>query len=283
MTTTARHSGSRPATRVLVPALALLLALWAAVPLLWMLITAFKPGTAIRTSDVTLSFAPTLDNFRNLFLGGNRAGTFLLNSLLVTGVSTVIAVTLGCMAGYGLAHWASRYRTDVAFWVLSTRMAPIAAVIVPLFVMFRSAGLVDTIPGLVLAHLSFNLPFAVWLMSAFFGRVPASVEEAALLDGCTKWRRFLTVSLPMARPGVVTTAVLCMVFSWNDYAFSSALSGPDTATLPQAAGALVTQSGIDWGLLCALGVVVAVPMLVAGLAVRRHLVTGLSLGAVTGE
>ena len=190
----------KSAHRLFVPVLALIVAVWAALPLLWMLITAFKPESAIRTSTLTVGFVPTLDNFRNLFLGGNRAGSYLVNSLLVTGISTLIAVTLGCMAGYGLAHWASRYQRDVAFWVLSTRMAPIAAVIVPLFVMFRGAGLINTIPGLVLAHLSFNLPFAIWLMSAFFTRIPESVEEAALLDGCTKWRRFLTVSLPMPAP-----------------------------------------------------------------------------------
>jgi multiple sugar transport system permease protein len=120
-------------------------------------------------------------------------------------------------------------------------------------------------------------------MSAFFQQVPKSIEEAALVDGCSKMRSFLNVALPVTRPGVITTAVLCLVFSWNDYAFASALGGPSTSTLPMAAGALVTQSGIDWGLLSALGVVVATPMLIAGLAVRRHLVTGLSLGAVTGE
>lgn len=276
-----RHPGL--IRRVTIPALGVLIAIWAGLPLLWMLLTAVKPDSAIRTRSLTLGFVPTLDHFRNLFLGGNRVGSFLVNSLLVTGISTLIAVVLGCMAGYGLAHWVSRYKPNVAFWILSTRMAPIAAVIVPLFVMFRTAGLINTVPGLVLAHLSFNLPFAVWLMSAFFAKIPESVEEAALLDGCTKWRRFIAISVPMARPGIVTTIVLCMVFSWNDYAFSTAFSGPDTATLPQAAGALITQSGIDWGLLSALGVVVAAPMLVAGLAVRRHLVTGLSLGAVTGE
>ncbi|MFI5957682.1 carbohydrate ABC transporter permease [Cryptosporangium sp. NPDC051539] len=269
--------------RLTVAALGLLVAAWAAVPLLWMALTAIKPDTAIRSKDVSLVFTPTFDHFRDLFLGGNRVGSFLVNSLFVTVVSTLIAVTLGCMAGFGLAHWNSRHRDGVASWILSTRMAPIAAVIVPIFLMFRVAGLINTIPGLIIAHLSFNLPFAIWLMSAFFSRVPVAVEEAALLDGCSKWRRFLAVSLPMVRPGIVTTAVLCAVFSWNDYAFSAALGGPDTATLPQAAGALITQTGIDWGQLCALGVVVAVPMLVAGLAVRRHLVTGLSLGAVTGE
>ena len=272
-----------PLMKVLMPILAVVVALWSAVPIAWMLITSFKPQTAIRTSDVVLLFAPTAENFSNLFFGGNKVGSFLLNSVLVTALSTVIAVALGCMAGYGMAHWRSRHKPDVSFWIISTRMAPIAAVIVPLFVMFRTAGLVNTLPGLIIAHLSFNLPFAVWLMGAFFQQVPRSIEEAALVDGCGKFRSFWSVALPVTRPGIITTAVLCMVFSWNDYAFSSALGGPQTSTLPMAAGALVTQSGIDWGLLCALGVVVALPMLVAGLAVRRHLVTGLSLGAVTGE
>jgi multiple sugar transport system permease protein len=267
----------------LVPVLALLVAGWSAVPLLWMLITSLKPQTAIRTSDIVLLFAPTMENFSNLFFGGNKVGSFLVNSLLVSVISTLIAVVLGSMAGYGMANWNSRHKKDFSFWIISTRMAPIAAVIVPLFVMFRSVGLVNTIPGLIVACLSFNLPFAIWLMSAFFQQVPKSIEEAALVDGCSKMRSFLNVALPVTRPGVITTAVLCLVFSWNDYAFASALGGPSTSTLPMAAGALVTQSGIDWGLLSALGVVVATPMLIAGLAVRRHLVTGLSLGAVTGE
>ena len=267
----------------LVPVLALFVGLWSAVPIAWMLITSLKPQTAIRTSDITLAFAPTLENFSNLFFGGNKVGSFLVNSLLVSVISTVIAVALGCMAGYGIAHWRSRHTKGLSFWIISTRMAPIAAVIVPLFVMFRTVGLVNTVPGLIIACLSFNLPFAIWLMSAFFQQVPKSIEEAALVDGCSKLRGFWSVALPVSRPGIITTAVLCLVFSWNDYAFSSALGGPNTSTLPMAAGALVTQSGIDWGLLSALGVVVATPMLIAGLAVRRHLVTGLSLGAVTGE
>jgi multiple sugar transport system permease protein len=273
----------RPVAKWLVPVLALLVAAWSAVPLLWMLITSLKPQTAIRTSSIVLLFAPTVENFSNLFFGGNKVGSFLVNSLLVSVISTLIAVVLGSMAGYGMANWNSRHKKDFSFWIISTRMAPIAAVIVPLFIMFRTVGLVDTIPGLIVACLSFNLPFAIWLMSAFFQQVPKSIEEAALVDGCSKMRGFLNVALPVTRPGVITTAVLCLVFSWNDYAFSSALGGPGTSTLPMAAGALVTQSGIDWGLLSALGVVVATPMLIAGLAVRRHLVTGLSLGAVTGE
>jgi multiple sugar transport system permease protein len=276
-------SRPKPWQRGLFMVLGLLIGLWSAIPIAWMLITSLKPQDAIRTSDVVLFFTPTLENYRNLFFGGNRVGSFLVNSLLVSIISTFIALALGSLAGYGMAHWRSRHKKDVSFWILSTRMAPIAAVIVPLFVMFRLAGLVNTIPGLILACLTFNLPFAIWLMNAFFHQVPRSIEEAALVDGCSKMRAFWNVALPITRPGLITTAVLCMVFAWNDYAFASSLGGPQTSTLPMAAGALVTQSGIDWGLLCALGIVIALPMLIAGLAVRRHLVTGLSLGAVTGE
>jgi multiple sugar transport system permease protein len=276
-------SRPKPWQRGLFIVLGILIGLWSAIPIAWMLITSLKPQEAIRTSDVVLTFAPTLENYRNLFFGGNRVGSFLVNSLLVLVISTFIALALGSLAGYGMAHWRSRHKKDVSFWILSTRMAPIAAVIVPLFVMFRLAGLVNTIPGLILACLTFNLPFAIWLMNAFFHQVPRSIEEAALVDGCSKMRAFWNVALPITRPGLITTAVLCMVFAWNDYAFASSLGGPQTSTLPMAAGALVTQSGIDWGLLCALGIVIALPMLIAGLAVRRHLVTGLSLGAVTGE
>jgi multiple sugar transport system permease protein len=273
----------KPWQRVLFLVLGILIGLWSAIPIAWMLITSLKPQEAIRTSDLVFSFTPTLENYRNLFFGGNRAGSFLVNSLLVSIISTFIALALGSLAGYGMAHWRSRHKKDVSFWILSTRMAPIAAVIVPLFVMFRIAGLVNTIPGLILACLTFNLPFAIWLMNAFFHQVPRSIEEAALVDGCSKMRAFWNVALPVTRPGLITTAVLCLVFAWNDYAFASSLGGPQTSTLPMAAGALVTQSGIDWGLLCALGIVIALPMLIAGLAVRRHLVTGLSLGAITGE
>jgi multiple sugar transport system permease protein len=276
-------SRPKPWQRGLFIVLGVLIGLWSAIPIAWMLITSLKPQQAIRTSDLVLFFTPTLENYRNLFFGGNRVGSFLVNSLLVSIISTFIALALGSLAGYGMAHWRSRHKKDVSFWILSTRMAPIAAVIVPLFVMFRLAGLVNTIPGLILACLTFNLPFAIWLMNAFFHQVPRSIEEAALVDGCSKMRAFWNVALPITRPGLITTAVLCMVFAWNDYAFASSLGGPQTSTLPMAAGALVTQSGIDWGLLCALGIVIALPMLIAGLAVRRHLVTGLSLGAVTGE
>jgi multiple sugar transport system permease protein len=130
----------------------------------------------------------------------------------------------------------------VAFWIISTRMAPIAAIVLPLFILFRYTYLLDSIPGLIVAYLTFNLPFAIWIMNA-----------------------------------------LCLVFSWNDYAFAATFAGPNSQTLPIAAAQLNTQTGLSWGQLSAIGTIVVLPMMIVGLAVRRYLVKGLTLGAVTGE
>ncbi|GAA4622036.1 carbohydrate ABC transporter permease [Actinoallomurus vinaceus] len=257
--------------------------LWTLVPLVWMLLSSFKNRKDVTAATPQVAFAPTLQNYRNLFTGSNNLTPYIWHSVLAAGISALLAVGLGALAGYGLARTQMHGKRHLAFWIISTRMAPIAAVVVPLFLIFRGLGLIDSIPGLVLAYLTFNLPFAIWLMSAFFADVPPSLEESALVSGCTRWQAFRTVVLPLTKSGLVTTFVLCLVFAWNDYAFAVVFSGPNSQTLPIAASQLVTQTGIDWGQLTAIGTIVVVPMMLAGLAVRRWLVTGLTLGAVTGE
>ncbi|QFU93918.1 carbohydrate ABC transporter permease [Amycolatopsis sp. YIM 10] len=269
--------------RVSVRVLVLVGLLWTLIPLAWMALSSFKSDTDVTSPEPRVFFDPTLDNYAKLFSGANNLGPYILHSVFAAGISSVLAVVLGALAGYGLAGTRFRGKKHVAFWIISTRMAPIAVVVLPLFLLFRGAGLIDSIPGLVLAYLTFNLPFAIWLMSAFFAEIPPSVEESALVAGCTRWQAFRHVVLPLTKAGLVTTFVLCLVFSWNDYAFALVFSGPDSQTLPIAADQLVTQTGIDWGQLTAIGTIVVLPMIVAGLAVRRWLVTGLTLGAVTGE
>jgi multiple sugar transport system permease protein len=256
---------------------------WTLVPLAWMFASSFKSREDVTASTPQVWFAPTFDNYRNLFRGANDLTPYLWHSVLAAGLSAVLAVALGALAGYGLARTQMRGKKHMSFWIISTRMAPIAAVVLPLFLIFRQLGLIDSIPGLVLAYLTFDLPFAIWLMSAFFADVPPSLEESALVAGCSRWQAFWQVVLPLTKAGLVTTFVLCLVFAWNDYAFALVFSGPNSQTLPIAASQLVTQTGIDWGQLCAIGTFVVVPMMLAGLAVRRWLVTGLTLGAVTGE
>ena len=264
-------------------ALLLLALLWTVVPLGWMVLSSFKRPDDLVSQTPTLFFAPTFQNYVGLFTGGNALGGYITNSILAAGISTLIAVTLGCLAGYGLSRSHFRGKDHVSFWIISTRMAPIAAVVLPLFILFRYINLLDSIPGLIVAYLTFNLPFAIWIMNAFFADLPPSLEEAATVDGASRFQAFYRVALPLVTPGIVTTAILCLVFSWNDYAFAATFAGPNSQTLPIAASQLNTQTGLSWGQLTAIGTIVVLPMMVVGLAVRRYLVKGLTLGAVTGE
>ena len=269
--------------KVALYALLLLVLMWTVVPLLWMVLSSFKKPSDLVSQSPKLFFAPTFDNYVGLFTGGNALGSYITNSVLAAGISTIIAVTLGCFAGYGLARSHFRGKDHVSFWIISTRMAPIAAVILPLYAVFRTLDLLNTTTGLVVAYLTFNLPFAIWIMNAFFADLPPALEEAAMVDGATRFGAFWRIALPLTAPGIVTTAILCLVFSWNDYAFAQSFSGPGSQTLPIAASQLITQTGINWGQLMAIGTIVVLPMIAVGLAVRRYLVKGLTLGAVTGE
>jgi multiple sugar transport system permease protein len=269
--------------RIGLPVVLVVIMLWTLVPILWMVLSSLKPSEDLTATPPKVGFSPTLDHYRDLFSGGNDITPYIANSLVAAGVSTIIAVILGCLGGYGLARSSFRGKDHVAFWIISQRMAPIAAVILPLFVIFRFTGLLGTTWGLIVAYLTFNLPFAIWIMNAFFAELPKSLEEAAMVDGASRWMSFRRIALPLALPGVATTAILCLVFSWNDYAFAVTFSGPESQTLPIAASQLVTQTSIDWGQLTAIGTIVVAPMILVGLIVRKWLVTGLTLGAVTGE
>src|ERR687885_2742974 len=277
-------TGARSSTGKVLPyVLLIFILLWTLIPVGWMLLSSFKTLTDVLSPTPLLVFKPTLVNYVSLVSGGNNVLTYLRSSVLAAGISTIIATTLGCLAGYGLARSNFRGKHHLAFWIISTRMAPIAAVILPFFIGFTFLHLINTVWGLIIAYLSFNLPFAIWIMNAFFADLPKGMEEAALVDGATRFQTFWRVALPLTAPGVVTTAILCLVFSWNDYAFAVTFTGPGSQTLPVAASQLITQTGVNWGQLTAIGTVVALPMVVVGLAVRRYLVRGLTLGAVTGE
>jgi multiple sugar transport system permease protein len=277
-------TGARSSTGKVLPyVLLILILLWTLIPVGWMLLSSFKSLTDVLSPTPLLAFKPTLVNYISLVSGGNNLLTYFRSSFLAAGISTIIATTLGCLAGYGLARSDFRGKRHLAFWIISTRMAPIAAVILPLFIGFTFLHLINTVWGLIVAYLSFNLPFAIWIMNAFFADLPPGIEEAARVDGASNFQTFWRIALPMTAPGIVTTAILCLVFSWNDYAFAVTFAGPGSQTLPVAASQLITQTGVDWGQLTAIGTVVALPMVVVGLAVRRYLVRGLTLGAVTGE
>jgi multiple sugar transport system permease protein len=278
-----KNGSRRWGGQVVLYGLLVLVLLWTLVPIVWMVLSSFKSPDDLLSTTPRVIFNPTFEHYQGLFTGVNSLWGYVKNSLLAAGISTIIAVALACLAGYGLSRSHFRGKQHLSFWIISTRMAPIAAVIVPLYLIFRNLDLLDTVTGLIIAYLTFNLPFAIWLMNAFFADLPVSLEEAAMVDGATRFQAFWRVALPLVTPGIVTTAILCLIFAWNDYAFARTFSGPGSQTIPIAASQLITQTGIDWGKLTAIGTVVVLPMVVVGLAVKRWLVRGLTLGAVKGE
>lgn len=254
--------------------------LWTIFPVFWMLSSSLKVEVNMFTIPPKWLFKPSLINFRNL---GRDFGIwrYIKNSLVAAGTTTVIALVFGSMAGYGLSRGRKNAaKKQIAFWMITTRMAPVVGVIVPLYMLFKFFGVVGKLPALIIAYTTFNLPFAVWLMKAFFDDLPKEIEDAAMVDGCSKFKAFFVVGLPMVKPGLVAVATLCFMFAWNDYGFAVVFTSGPTQTLPVATARLMTEFGIVWGQAMTLGTILLSPVLVIGILIRKHLVHGLTFGAV---
>jgi multiple sugar transport system permease protein len=261
--------------------------LWTLVPLLVMfvssfkdLLEAFKLPAVGDWAGVALffDFSPTAKHYVNLFADLNF-GTYLLNSVAASVGSALISVVLCAMCAYALSRIDFRGKKDLFFWTISTRMAPAVAVMVPLYAIFRSVALVGTLPGLILAYTTFNLPFAIWILKGFFDNVPYAIEEAQMCDGATRLQAFRSI-LPLVAPGIGAFLVLCVLFAWNDFLFASIIGSGGAKTLPVATRELVQPQNIQWGSIMAAGVVTTLPMMFLGLLIRRYLVAGLTMGAV---
>ena len=261
--------------------------LWTVLPIFVMFVSSFKdllqafqlPAVGDWGAiGIFFDFDPTLSHYYNLFSNLNF-GTYLFNSLAAALGSAAISVVLGSMAAYSLSRVEFRGKKDLFFWIISTRMAPVVAVLVPLYAIFRSAGLIGTLPGLILAYTTFNLPFAIWILKGFFDNVPYAIEEAAMVDGASRVQALREI-MPLVAPGVGAFLILCVLFAWNDYLFASIIGSGGAKTLPPATRELVQPQNIQWGSIMAAGVVTTVPMLFLGLLIRRYLVTGLTMGAV---
>lgn len=281
------RSPLRSLVNVLVAIFLAVYVIWTVLPLFVMfvssfkdLLEAFKLPTVGDWPGITLffDFTPTVKHYQSLFLDHNFS-VYLFNSIVASAGSALISVVLGAMCAYSLSRISFRGKQDLFFWIISTRMAPVVAVMVPLYAIFRGAGLVGTIPGLILAYTTFNLPFAIWMLKGFFDNVPYAIEEAQMCDGATRFRAFLSI-LPLVAPGVGAFLVLCILFAWNDFLFASIIGSGGAKTLPVATKELVQPQNIQWGSIMAAGVVTTLPMMFLGLLIRRYLVAGLTMGAV---
>ncbi|HEY8358980.1 MAG TPA: carbohydrate ABC transporter permease, partial [Ramlibacter sp.] len=245
-------------------------------PFLWLVQLALRPEADIFSDD--LLFTPTLESFRSL-LQGSFARSFG-NSLAVSTLSTGLSLAIGVPAAYALTRWRFRGRAQVALWILVTRMAPPIAFTIPFFLAYRWLGLQDTIIGLALVYLTFNLAIVIWLMQTFFEAVPAALEEAAYIDGCGVWQAFWRVTLPLSAPGLAATAVLCFIFSWNDFFYALILTRTNAITAPVAIVNFLQYEGWEWGRIAAGGTLVMFPVVIFTVLVRTWLVRGLTAGGI---
>lgn len=247
-------------------------------PIVWIILTAFKtPSEFLKSPPVWIPQAPSSVYFEHVVqTGGLKA---LSNTLIISTSTTLLALLIGSLAAYALA----RYRVggdNLPFFILSQRFMPPVAVIFPFLLFFKTLRWMDTHQALILIYLTFNLPYAVWMMRGFFMEIPREIEESALVDGCTPLGAFWRIALPLVSPGLVATGVFCFIFSWAEFFFAVAITKSQAVTLSVYIVNFFGKMMVQWGEIGATSIVSMVPLFILSFMVQRYLVRGLTLGAV---
>jgi multiple sugar transport system permease protein len=251
----------------------------AALVFLWMLSLSLKTEIDnIAYPPVFIPDPPTLANFVQVFEDSPFA-LYTWNSVVVTGSATLLALLVGVPAGYGIAKARAAY---VGVLVLLSRLTPGLSFLIPLFILFKALGLTGTLWPQIVTHLVITVPIVAWVMIGFFETIPHELEEAALIDGCSLWQAFWRIALPLARPGIVVSTILSVIFSWNNFIFGVVLAGRETRTLPVAVYNVLSFEQLSWGPLAAAALVVTLPVLVLTIFIQREIVSGLAAGGVKG-
>ncbi|GAA3712594.1 carbohydrate ABC transporter permease [Gordonia hankookensis] len=247
-------------------------------PVLWMVLTAFKKESDAATNPPTFIFTPTLEQFKEVFDAG--IGTPLMNSLFATIISTILVLALGVPAAFALSLRPVRKTQDALFFFISTKMLPIVAAIIPLYVIVGRIGMLDNIWTLIILYTAMNLPIAVWMMRSFFLEVPGELLEAASIDGASLWTSVREVILPLISPGIAATALICVIFSWNEFFFAVNMTAVNAQTMPVFLTGFMSGQGLYWAQLSAASVLAALPVVICGWIAQNKLVRGLSFGAI---
>lgn len=262
-------------------ALALLVAL-VAFPLLWALVASITPEAQLFEKPSLWPAEPVLDHYRALW-DERDFWVPIRNSLIVAGTTTAVCVAVGSLAAWALARLRFRGKQMILGGLLAVSLFPQISLVTPLFLLLRSLRLIDTYPGLILPYLTFAMPLAVWLLTGFFRQLPPDLEEAAAVDGATPWQTFTRVLLPLAAPGLATTAILTFIYCWNEFLFALSFTlGPERQTVPVAIALFRGQYQVPWGQILAAAVVATAPVALLVLAFQRRIVQGLTAGAVKG-
>ncbi len=258
-------------------------------PIFWTITTSFKPNTAVIQGPTYLpyiDFDPTSLGW-DAVTQGSQGEIFVKNfknSLIISLTSSILAVVLGAMAGYGLARFNYKFgpfrNKDISFWFLSQLILPPVAIIMPLLILYRRLNLIDTHIGLILLYTVANLPIVIWIMRDQFNSIPPEMEQASVVDGSTYFGAFGRIVLPIALPGIVAAFILALIFSWNEYFFAAILSRTNATTVPYMVAAQVSSQGVAWWAMAAIATAAIVPLIVIGIVLERYIVKGLTAGAV---
>lgn len=265
--------------RITAYAITSLVALVYILPIYLIIITSLKSDEDAFRIPPTFITWPSLEGYTQFF-ERTDVQHLLVNSLVVTLGSTVISFVLGVPAAYGLARFRGRSRHAIGLAFLSSRFIPPIAVVVPYFLGLRMLGGLDTQWGLIAVYVGMNLPYVVWMMRGFFIDLPVEIEEAALVDGCTRLETLFRIVLPVARGGLAATAVLTMMFAWNEFLFALLLTSADAQTLPLSISSFLGESGVEWNVMAAAGTLIMLPAIIFSVFVQKHMARGLTFGAV---
>ena len=257
-------------------------------PGLWIVLSSLRPTVEIMAKPPvwipqSLSFDAYVAMFSGVGQGGIPVLDYFRNSIIISVTSTVIALAIGMAGGYAFARYQFRGKTAIFLGFMLTRTVPGIALSLPLFFVYAKLGIIDTHFGLIIAYVALNVPFTVWLIDGFFRQVPRDLAEAAQIDGCTRWQAFWQVEFPLARSGIASAGIFAFLISWNEFALASQLTrSTNSKTLPVGLLDYTSEFTIDWRGMCALAVVMIIPALTLTFIVQKHLVSGLTSGAVKG-
>lgn len=280
---TTNYRVQKQASAVLLYVLIAIVLVIIAFPVYWLISTSLKPGIESATNPPT--YIPSrlvFDNYVAVLKSENIK--FLRNSLIVAVASTFLTTIMGAMAAYALSktYIAFWIRRALMLWILVTRIFPPITTAIPYYVIIKNLGLADTYAALIITYVSYGLPFVIWLMLGFFQDLPADIEKAAIVDGCSMWQRFRQVVLPLTLPGLAVTAIFAFIYSWNEFLYASILTSFTAKTLPVVISTFISDQYLRWGEMSAMGSMMIIPVMIFALATQKYLVRGLTFGAVKG-